>query len=425
MSINKLYQLYKDSSGVSTDTRNIKQGNLFFALKGGNFNGNKYAAQAIENGANYAIIDEEKYSIGGKTFLVNNVLESLQQLATFHREKLSLPIIGLTGSNGKTTSKELIYSVLKERYNCYCTQGNFNNHIGVPLTLLSLSEEHEIGIVEMGANHQKEISLLSSIAKPDYGLITNIGKAHLEGFGGIDGVKKGKRELFDFMEQSEGIVFYNAADPVIREKLPSVELVPYNTKDSVLVTKISDNQLLEVDLCIGSESIRINSHLIGDYNTINLSLAAAIGDYFGLSLEEIKRGVESYIPSNNRSQLEVTDKNKLILDAYNANPTSTELALRNFSQSSETNKLVILGDMLELGEYSEEEHRKIAELTESLGLETYFVGPEFNRISKSYGEFFNDTESLLKHLSETKLKCKTILIKGSRGMKLESCREHL
>jgi len=418
MDIKKLHALFLSCITATTDTRNNVKNSMFFALKGGNFNGNRFAETALKNGASYAVIDEKEYLSSEKTILVENALETLQQLASFHRNNLKTSILSLTGSNGKTTTKELINSVLLKKFKTTATLGNLNNHIGVPLTLLSMNQETEIGIVEMGANHQKEIEFLCSIAQPDYGCITNFGKAHLEGFGGVKGVIKGKSELYEYLTHNKKQVFFNEDDSIQKEKLSH-----YPTKFGFSSLATSNVHIEHVEanpfVSIKVNNTIINSKLIGSYNANNIALAITIGLYFKIQLAQIKEAIESYTPSNNRSQLIQKNSNKIILDAYNANPTSMEAALKNLSHLTEVKKVAFLGDMFELGEAAHDEHQKIAEIAEkSENITTFLIGENFYKTTSSLKRFknFDTLQSFLKNHS---LKNTTILIKGSRGMALE------
>lgn len=393
---------------------------MFFALKGDNFNGNAYAEKAIEAGAKYALIDEPSYHIADKTILVPNVLKTLQELASYHREFLNKPIIALTGSNGKTTTKELIHAVLSKAYNTTATSGNLNNHIGVPLTLLSMDTHTEIGIVEMGANHQKEIEFLCRIAKPDYGLITNFGKAHLEGFGGIEGVIKGKSEMYDYLIANGKTVFINSNDPIQVEKTKQANIFSFGDK---LVTSNIEISFVEAQpfvLC-SYNNIKIQSQLIGDYNFNNIAVAIAIGNYFKIDDRDIKNAIENYTPTNNRSQIIQKGYNKIILDAYNANPTSMRAALLNF-EKQEGYKIAILGDMFELGKDAKQEHQNVVDLAASLKInEVILIGENFFKTKhqdaniKPFKSFDNFKDTINLNTPNSK----TILIKGSRGMALE------
>ncbi|AWH83895.1 UDP-N-acetylmuramoyl-tripeptide--D-alanyl-D-alanine ligase [Flavobacterium album] len=425
MEIQELYSYFLQCSAISTDTRKIEPGSLFVALKGDNFDANSFAEEALKKGARYVVIDNADYKLGNEMLLVNNSLEALQQLANYHRKELGLPVIALTGSNGKTTTKELINAVLSQSYTTKATVGNLNNHIGVPLTLLSFTKETEIGIVEMGANHQKEIGFLCSLAEPNFGYITNFGKAHLEGFGGYEGVIKGKSELYQYLEQNTKTAFVNLDDAIQNEKtekLPRFTFAVDNYNCDVRIESFGDGQMVT----IGYNGMEIRSNLIGSYNAPNISAAIAIGVYFKVSNEKIKAAIEGYIPSNNRSQLIEKNGNKIILDAYNANPSSMAAAIANLRQMK-GDKVAILGDMFELGTESPEEHKKIALLlAPEDDIETYFVGKDFynNRIEKSHLHFFESYDSLKNHFPQA-LKNKTILIKGSRGMALERVLELL
>ncbi|MBT8260015.1 MAG: UDP-N-acetylmuramoyl-tripeptide--D-alanyl-D-alanine ligase [Bacteroidia bacterium] len=415
MNLEALHKLFLQTTSICTDTRKISKNCIFFALKGENFNGNAFAFEALEKGAKYAVIDDEKYK-NPNCVLVDNVLETLQKLANYHRKYLKTKIIALTGSNGKTTTKELINSVLSTTYNTTATIGNLNNHIGVPLTILSMSKETEIGIVEMGANHQKEIEFLCEIAEPDYGYITNFGKAHLEGFGGVEGVIKGKSELYTFLKSNNKVVFLNSDDSKQIELLANYRHIFSfgNYSDKLKIKFIEANPFVKLEF----EDTTITSQLLGNYNFSNTASAIAIGKYFNVSNTDIKTALENYVPSNNRSQIIIKGSNKIILDAYNANPTSMRAALDNFEKLDDKNKIAILGDMFELGKDANKEHQAIADLTESLTFDKLFlVGKNFNKTNNQ--NTFNNFESLKKELINIPLKNSTILIKGSRGMALE------
>ncbi|MDD3721057.1 MAG: UDP-N-acetylmuramoyl-tripeptide--D-alanyl-D-alanine ligase [Lutibacter sp.] len=413
MNIAQLYLLYNQTYLVDTDTRKIRNGSMFFALKGDNFNGNEFAEEALKSGANYAVIDEEKYKTDSKTILVENVLETLQKLANHHRKQLAIPIISLTGSNGKTTTKELINAVLSKKYATVATSGNLNNHIGVPLTLLSITPKTEIGIVEMGANHLKEIEFSCGIAEPNYGLITNFGKAHLEGFGDFEGVVKAKSELYDFLRLNNGTVFINTDDELQVKQSSDINSIQFNNNT---IKFIEANPFVNVQF----KNILIESNLIGKYNYSNIAVAVAVGNYFNVSENDIKNAIESYTPANNRSQIIEKGSNKIILDAYNANPSSMQAALENFAQLKDGNKVVFLGDMFELGKDSKAEHEKIANLVISYNFSKVFlIGKAFSTtgvknafVSESYESFKNST-------NYSNINNATILIKGSRGMALE------
>ncbi|MGB0891412.1 MAG: UDP-N-acetylmuramoyl-tripeptide--D-alanyl-D-alanine ligase [Flavobacteriaceae bacterium] len=411
MKIKDIHSLYSKHFLIDTDTRRIRENSIFFSLKGENFNGNKFAKKALDLGAKYAIIDEKEYNTHPNFILVDNVLETLQNLAKYHRNLLKTTIIGLTGSNGKTTTKELINAILSKKYNTVATKGNLNNHIGVPLTLLSMTPETEIGIVEMGANHQKEIAFLCSICEPDFGYITNFGKAHLEGFGGIDGVIKGKSELYTYLEKNNKTAFINTKDNIQVEKTEKTNTITFNKNLSFLEV----NPFVKLSF----NSLHVQSNLIGEYNYTNIAIACTIGNYFKVSDLEIKEAIEKYVPNNNRSQIIKKPSNEIILDAYNANPSSMIAALDNFSSINEKNKTVILGDMFELGTTSFKEHQHIVERVEKLDFNnSFFVGEYFHQ-TKTKNKLFKTYEDLLIYLKNNPLKNQSILIKGSRGMRLE------
>ena len=413
MKIEQLYKLFTESYLVDTDTRKIRNGSLFFALKGDNFNGNMFAKQAIDNGANYAIIDESEYYINTNTIVVDNVLETLQKLANFHRNKLNTPIISLTGSNGKTTTKELINAVISKKYKTTATSGNLNNHIGVPLTLLSMTNETEMGIVEMGANHLNEIENLCKIAEPNFGYITNFGKAHLEGFGSVEGVIKAKSELYDFLRNNNGTAFVNADDILQIKQSIGIKTVEFNSHK---IQFVEANPFVKVRFM----NTEINSQLIGKYNFNNIAAAIAIGNYFNISIDKIKEGIENYIPSNNRSQIIEKGTNKIILDAYNANPSSMSAALENFHQLKAENKAVLLGDMFELGNDSKTEHQKIADLVAAYNFnEVHLIGKAFSTTSVKNAFIYDSFETFKASTNKLNFSNTTILIKGSRGMALE------
>jgi len=419
MDIKDLHQLYLKCEGVSTDTRKIEKGQMFFALTGENFNGNAYAKDALDTGASYAIIDQKKYA-SEKTILVKNVLKTLQDLATYHREFLRIPILAITGSNGKTTTKALIHEVLSRKFNVVSTKGNLNNHIGVPLSLLSLKETTEIGVIEMGANHQKEIEFLSNLVKPDFGYITNFGKAHLEGFGGIEGVIKGKSELYDHLKAHNKIAFVNVDDKKQMKKLIDAKRFSFGEREdaNLNVKYLGSAPFVELEFL----SIEVKSKLIGEYNFRNIAAAIGIGYYFGVSNVKIKEAIQSYKPKNNRSQIKQTADNTLILDAYNANPTSMKAALDSFKAYNAESKVVILGDMYELGKDQIKEHQNMAEHLSKLSFqEVYLCGRIFKKALKKDNSFevFEKFEALENVLKEKKLKDCTILIKASRGMALE------
>lgn len=425
MDIPTLYSIYKQHPSIVTDTRKIIKDGLFFGLKGENFNGNKFAKEALEKGAAHAVVDEILDYEDPKLILVKDVLSTLQQLATYHRNQLGIPILGITGSNGKTTTKELITAVLSEKFNTVATQGNLNNHIGVPLTLLSMHAVTEFGIVEMGANHHGEIAMLSEIAQPDYGYITNFGKAHLEGFGSLEGVVKAKTELYRYLQKFDGTVFINNTDPKQIALSRDMNCVTFgNEHADIRVTLKTVSPLVAVDF----NGLEIKSQLIGTYNFNNIAAAIAIGHYFKVPAEKVKKAVESYSPQNSRSQLITTAHNQLILDAYNANPTSMRAALENLAGLTAAKKIAILGDMFELGDSAVKEHQAIVEICEQAAIdEVYVIGELFNQCSVPSGkiEKYRTFEQALEPLKSLKNAGATILIKGSRGMALERITEHL
>lgn len=420
MDIEQLHKHYLESESVCTDTRRIENNCIFFALKGDNFNGNKFALDALKKGAKHVVIDEKEYNTDARCILVNDVLKTLQELANYHRKYLGVKIISLTGSNGKTTTKELINSVLSKRYNTVATIGNLNNHIGVPLTLLRMDSTTEIGIVEMGANHQKEIDFLCTIAEPDYGYITNFGKAHLEGFGGVKGVIKGKTELYNYLKKNNKLIFVNTKDKTQLKQVGAYSnIIQFGDNASdVTIIFIDANPFVSVSY----SNQTINSKLIGLYNFSNISTAIAIGNYFDISDKEIKTAIEGYTPDNNRSQIITKNSNKILLDAYNANPTSMKAALDNLSNLKDEHKVAILGDMFELGESAKQEHLEIANYANNLNIEyIYLVGSNFfgAQISSKSIMYYNTFEDLKNKIDFNTIKNSTILIKGSRGMALE------
>ncbi|WP_299289025.1 UDP-N-acetylmuramoyl-tripeptide--D-alanyl-D-alanine ligase [uncultured Mucilaginibacter sp.] len=436
MTTEQLYQIFLQHPHISTDTRKITPNSIFFALKGANFNANTFAEKALEMGAAYAVIDEAAYRKSDRFILVDDVLAALQDLARYHRKQLNIPVIGLTGSNGKTTTKELINSVLNQRFKTYATKGNLNNHIGVPLTLLSISRETEIAIIEMGANHQQEIAFLCSIAQPTHGLITNIGKAHLEGFGGPEGVRKGKGELFDFLEQTSGTVFANHDDLILEEMTfhRHFKHVVYYGKDetnSVSGEILENVPLLKIEWQANegtsTQKQEVQTQLTGSYNFDNILAAICIGNHFKLSAEQINTGIESYQPENSRSQIVQTKTNTLICDYYNANPSSMEVAIKNLDAITANKKVLILGDMFELGEHSSAEHELIIKKANEIAADQrIFIGSAFYQHHASFtGTFFEITDAAFIALKSSPITNATVLVKGSRSMKLESLLELL
>ena len=421
--IDRLYKSYLKHPQVTTDSRHIPEGSVFFALKGEYFNGNEFAMEALSKGAILAVVDEMISGSDKRIIRVNNVLNTLQALASYHRSQLGLKVIGITGTNGKTTTKELIQAVLKKKYRTLATFGNLNNHIGVPLTLLSMTKEHDFAVVEMGANHIGEIARLCTIASPDYGIITNIGKAHLEGFGGFEGVIKAKTELYDFIHKSGGEIFINADNELLTSHAVGIKSITYGENEQVDCRGelIGDFPFLDLKCTMKSRSVIIKSQLTGRYNFENIVASVCIGNYFNVPLSEIKDAIESYKPANNRSQIVHTSGNTLILDAYNANPSSMKAAIENFASGKFKNKVMILGDMAELGVDSQAEHISILELIKSLALNNVILtGPEFAEANQSFGfDVTGDMDQLKALLNKVHLHNSTILIKGSRKMQLE------
>ncbi|HXB41646.1 MAG TPA: UDP-N-acetylmuramoyl-tripeptide--D-alanyl-D-alanine ligase [Bacteroidia bacterium] len=433
MEIKKLHEIFLASGkAVCTDTRKTEEGSIFFALKGDNFNGNQFAAKALECGCAYAVVDEKNVVVGDKYILVEDVLKALQQLANYHRKQFDIPVIAITGSNGKTTTKELLHAVLSKKFKVQYTQGNLNNHIGVPLTLLSIGKEHEMAVIEMGANHQGEIDTLCKIAEPGFGVITNIGKAHLEGFGGIEGVKKGKSELYRYIKEKNGIVFVHGDDEVLNELSAANNKVTYGTKKLYdVIGKYSESNLF-VELAWRTrytapelkDAPFVRSNIVGVYNYYNALCAACIGLHFKVEDNLIQEAIEEYVPTNNRSQLHKTANNVLILDYYNANPSSMSLAIENFSEMQFQNKMLVLGDMLELGDEAFKEHALILQLLRERKLEDYIlVGPIFSALQKE--KSFPDSTQAAAFIKSHAAKNKTILVKGSRGIALEKVVEVL
>jgi UDP-N-acetylmuramoyl-tripeptide--D-alanyl-D-alanine ligase len=428
LNIPELYKLYLQHPFVQTDTRKLKPGNIFFALKGDNFNGNRFALQALELGAAYAIIDEDvdvsnppggKH--GSKLIKVDNVLETLQQLATFHREQFNIPFIAITGSNGKTTTKELIHAVLSSHYRTYTTEGNLNNHIGVPLTVLKIKSDAQMAVIEMGANHQKEIEGYCKIAQPTHGIISNVGKAHLEGFGGIDGVKKGKGELYDFIRSHNGVVFaFDDYDYLHQMNKGIQEITWYGTKNGEVTGNVKASEpFLEVAITKGFSFNTIKTNLVGDYNLPNILCAVTVGKYFNVPGEKVRSSIENYMPSNSRSQLIEVGSNKIILDAYNANPSSMKAAIENFKHIHSENKILVLGGMMELGDESLQEHEYLVNLIQQNNFENVIlVGGNFKTTHKQY-TYFDKAEEAAAYIKQQNFRDFYLLIKGSRSMQME------
>ena len=428
--VEKLYKLFKDCSGYTTDTREIAGGEMFFALKGDNFDANEFAAHAIERGAKCCVVDNihvyenSDSDIAGKLIVVDDSLAAFRAMAAYHRSLFDIPVIGITGTNGKTTTKEMINAVLSTKYNVTCTKGNRNNHIGVPMTLLEITPETEIAVVEMGANHPGEITASVLLAKPTHGLITNVGQAHLEGFGSFEGVKKTKGELYDWLSENGGIAFYNVDDDILSDMVTSrkgMQLMPYGVNYSGMrVLKTSRvNPYLTMEVEVADVVSRITTRLIGSYNATNVAAALTVGGYFEVDFEAAVAAVEGYVPSNSRSQLVDTGRNIVILDAYNANASSMNAALDNFASTSFPNKALVLGDMLELGKYSAEAHAQILAKARKITNEIYLVGSgEFKAVAKEGDLVFDTSLQLKEFFRKLKPEGKTILIKGSNATRL-------
>ena len=432
MELPALYQIFLDCSVVTTDSRNCPKGSLFIALKGESFNGNAFAAQALKSGSAYAVIDEPQYAIEGekRLILVDDCLKTFQQLANYHRRQLGTRVIGITGTNGKTTTKELISAVLSQSHNVLYTLGNLNNHIGVPTTLLRLKPEHDLAVIEMGANHPGEIDFLSHIAEPDYGIITNVGKAHLEGFGSFEGVIKTKGELYDYLRaKDDSTVFIHHDNPYLMDIAHDLNLIPYGNEESLYVNgRVTGNSpYLTFEWKAGKEGAphEIQTQLIGEYNFPNALTAVTIGRFFGVEPQKIDEALAAYTPQNNRSQLKKTESNTLIIDAYNANPTSMMAALKNFYNMTVERKMLILGDMRELGKESANEHQKIVDYIGECRFENVIlVGEEFAAARHNYRTYAN-AEELKLDLQTDKPTDSMILIKGSNGVHLNSIVDYL
>lgn len=432
MKLTALYQIFQECQSVTTDSRNCPDGSLFIALKGESFNGNAFAKLALDSGCAYAIVDEAEYAVEGdrRYILVDDCLQTMQQLANYHRRQLGTRVIGITGTNGKTTTKELISSVLCKAHNVLYTSGNLNNHIGVPTTLLRLKPEHDLAVIEMGANHQGEIKFLCGIAEPDYGIITNVGKAHLEGFGSFEGVIKTKGELYDFLRpKNDSTVFIHHDNSYLMNIAGGLNLVSYGTEDGLYINgHITDNSpYLTFEWKAGKdgEIHQVRTQLIGEYNFPNALAAITIGRFFGVEAQKIDEALAEYTPQNNRSQLKKTEDNTLIIDAYNANPTSMMAALQNFRNMTVPHKMLLLGDMRELGAESAAEHQKIVDyIKESSFEKVWLVGEQFAAAQHSFKTYAN-VQEVIKELETNKPKGCTILIKGSNGIKLSSTVEHL
>jgi UDP-N-acetylmuramoyl-tripeptide--D-alanyl-D-alanine ligase len=425
MDIRQLYKLFTQHPSVQTDTRKLKKGDIFFALKGPNFNGNKFAKQALDSGAAYAVIDEKEFATDDRIILVEDALKTLQELALHHRKEFNIPFIAITGSNGKTTTKEMVSTVLSSTFRTYTTEGNLNNHIGVPLTILSIKKDAEMAVIEMGANHQKEIESYCTYTLPDYGIITNCGKAHLEGFGGEEGVRKGKGELYVHLLRNNGTAFVMWDYDYLREMSKGIStIITYGTKHADVTGKVIKSEpFLSVSI-EGDEVLqRIDTQLVGAYNLPNILVAVTVGKHFNIPSEKIREAIEEYAPSNSRSQLLEKDGNKIILDAYNANPTSMRAAIENLASIDADKKVLMLGAMAELGEESIEEHRQIIELINKYKWsEVALVGGDFLKINHDFHSFKNASEAATwfknQHFSGA-----YILVKGSRSSAMEKVLE--
>ncbi|HAF28959.1 MAG TPA: UDP-N-acetylmuramoyl-tripeptide--D-alanyl-D-alanine ligase [Bacteroidales bacterium] len=430
METEDLYQIFLKSKKIIIDSRNAEENSLFFALKGETFDGNAYAKSALDKGCPYAIIDKEEYVQGSNFILVENVLKSLQSLANYHRKQLNIPIVAITGTNGKTTTKELVASVLSKKFHVSFTKGNLNNHIGVPLTLLSMDNNTQLGIVEMGANHINEIKTLCEIAEPDFGIITNIGKAHLEGFGSFENIIKAKSELYEYLKAKNGKVFYNSGNSLLKRIVEGMNLdtIAFGSLNSPVYGEIiSSEQYLSLKINLGDFETKINTQLIGNYNLENVLAASCIGHYYNIEPELIVSAIEEYVPTNNRSQFLKTTKNNLFLDAYNANPTSVEAAIKNFSQMPSNDKCIILGDMLELGSDSRLEHQKILDLLKENRFDQIFLIGEIYYSLENGNDIlkFKNVDEFKIWLEKNNIVNSNVLIKGSRGIRLEKIVELL
>ncbi|MCU4176354.1 UDP-N-acetylmuramoyl-tripeptide--D-alanyl-D-alanine ligase [Carboxylicivirga sp. N1Y90] len=425
-----IYKAFLQSSSISTDSRKCEKNSMFVALKGDRFDGNKYVKDVLAKGAAFAIASDQSLVGMDNVFVVDDTLETLQALANHHRRKLNIPIIAITGTNGKTTTKELLAAVLSKKYRIKATAGNFNNHIGVPLTLLSMDENVELGVVEMGANHVNEIDLLCEIAEPNYGLITNVGKAHLEGFGSFEGVRKAKGEMYDYIASKNGLIFINRGNAYLMEMAEEVDRRFYYGKNGIVQASLTAvNPFVSLDWELEDEGLlsNVDTKLIGGYNLENILAAIAVGSYFKVEKYEINKAIADYTPSNNRSQFIKTKNNRIIMDAYNANPSSMEVALENFNEIEEANKVIVIGGMKEMGEDSNAEHAKLLSLIQSGNYEkVILIGEEFNDNALTPNmRLFPDNKSLILSLQSEKLSDSYILIKGSRSNKLEEILPYL
>ena len=421
--IEHIYRIFLANPRVTTDSRKVTPQSIFFALKGDSFDGNEFAERALDAGAACAIVDNPAFAVRESCILVENVLKTLQELARYHRMHYSIPVIGITGTNGKTTTKELIHTVLSKRFRTLATQGNLNNHIGVPLTLLTIAQETEVAVIEMGANHPGEIGFLCGLAMPDYGLITNIGRAHLEGFGSFEGVIQTKTELYQYIRPHNGLIFLNSDDPLLNAHADRLARATYGAPPSDLaVSRVTSDPCVSVDMVMKDGTrVTASSQLFGQHNAANILAAACIGQHFGIPASNIRAAIEDYTPGNNRSQIKKTDHNLLILDAYNANPSSMKVALDAFAGTDFPDKTVILGDMLELGKESDHEHLAILVQLRTYNFgKVFLVGPEFTRLNTDRENIcFHDSSLAAMWLEHHRISNSAILIKGSRGIRLE------
>lgn len=422
----ELYSHFLKFPIAVTDTRAILPDSIFFALKGPNFNANEFAEKALASGSRFAVIDEAKYKKDDRYILVEDVLSTLQKLANHHRKQFNIPVLGLTGTNGKTTTKELIHAVLSQKFNVLSTKGNLNNHIGVPLTLLNLNKDHEFAVIEMGANKPGDIKELCDIADPDFGMITNVGKAHLEGFGDVQTVIKTKTELYNHIRNKKGKIFLNTDNVILAEKGKDISHESYGLNSGNVKGKnIKVNPFLSLEVENSEGKIQIQTHLVGTYNAENIIAACCIGNFFGVENSKIKSGLENYVPSNNRSQIIQKENCTILMDAYNANPSSMKAAIENFAAIDHPDKFFVLGDMFELGKTSESEHRAVIQLAEEKKLNGIFVGKAFFNLKNDKNIFLPTTEEAKNHIQSELKNNRLYLIKGSRGMKLETILEVL
>ncbi len=427
MNIPELYKIYLENPLIQTDTRKLQKGGIFFALSGANFNGNTFARQALDNGVGYAVIDDAAYAVNERCIVVEDVLVALQQLAHYHREQFSIPFIAITGSNGKTTTKELIAAVLRKKYITYATDGNLNNHIGVPLTLLKIKQDAQMAIIEMGANHQREIAGYCEIALPTHGVITNCGKAHIEGFGGIEGVRKGKGELYDFLRAHKGVVFRNTDLDYLDEMAKGIaQQITYGSANAQYQGRpVMNGVFLDIAMLTRDAETLLATNLVGAYNFPNVMVAVAIGLHFGISIDDIKDAIGSYAPDNSRSQWLQKGSNKVILDAYNANPTSMRAAIMNFAEADLPNKILWIGGMKEMGAEELNEHRELVSLISSYQWnDVILVGKEFRDVHGVF-RWFETSGDAAAYVKSHVPANSSILLKGSRGSKMEVLMEVL